>query len=84
MLCIKKEYDAVLLDIEMPDMDGFETARKIKLSPVAKISNTFILAFTADVITDAMRNKCTECGLAGFVKKPFAKRELYEALKKAY
>ncbi|KAM0965501.1 hypothetical protein TB2_021062 [Malus domestica] len=74
-------FDACFMDIQMPEMDGFEATRRIR-DLERNISNSIqawhvpILAMTADVI-QATHEECTKCGMDGYVSKPFEAEQLY-------
>ncbi|BAE49914.1 DUF3369 domain-containing protein [Paramagnetospirillum magneticum] len=63
------DYDIVLMDMQMPEMDGLESTRRIRAleAPVAQIP---ILALTANALA-AEFERCMEAGMDGFVTKPF-------------
>ena len=66
-------YDLILMDLQMPGMDGFEAAEAIRtLKPY---SNVPILAFTANS-SDEYRDACKQRGLDGFLTKPIRAQEL--------
>jgi len=69
-----KVFDLVLMDINMPDMDGMEATRRIRASggPQAQLP---IIAMTADVMTHHQL-RYTAAGMNGFVPKPFAPVQL--------
>lgn len=71
----QKHYDLVLMDIQMPEMDGHEATRAIRKNPDAKINSIPIIAVTASVIK-AEVDKCFESGMNEFVGKPFSTEEL--------
>jgi predicted ATPase/signal transduction histidine kinase/CheY-like chemotaxis protein len=73
----KKKYDAVLMDIQMPEMDGFE-ATKIIRNQVKK-SALPILALTADS-SKSVEDECLGAGMNGFITKPISQYELFNAL----
>ena len=60
--------DLVLMDLSMPEMDGFETTRRLRAGPCATRSVP-IVALTAH--TSAVERKaCADCGMDGFLEKP--------------
>lgn len=63
------DCDLVLMDISMPDMDGFETTRRLRRQSGAA-GRLPIVALTAH--TSAVeREACRDCGMDGFLEKPF-------------
>ncbi|HTI85075.1 MAG TPA: ATP-binding protein [Alphaproteobacteria bacterium] len=73
--------DVVLLDIGMPDMDGFETVGRIRAAS-GPISRTPVIAMTAHV-ADGMPRKCLDAGMDDFVAKPVTRAALVAALTRA-
>ena len=71
-------YDLILMDCQMPVMDGFEATRRIRSSERHK--NAIILAVTA-AISDKDRKKCAQSGMNGFVTKPLEINRLNQVLK---
>lgn len=65
------EYDLILLDITMPEMDGFETARRIRQLEASSAGRTRIYAVTASDFSN-LRARCRECGMDGVLTKPIA------------
>jgi CheY-like chemotaxis protein len=72
-------YDLVLMDVQMPVMDGYEAARAIRALSSMK-SRIPILAMTANVM-QAEVQQCMDAGMDGFVPKPFKQEELVEAMR---
>ncbi|MBF0101725.1 MAG: response regulator [Desulfobacterales bacterium] len=70
-------FDAVLMDIQMPDMDGYEVTRKIRQNPNFK--ELPIIALTAHAMTGE-KEKCIEAGMNDYVSKPIDTNELYRTL----
>lgn len=73
------DYDAVLMDLEMPEMDGCSAARFIRQD--VSFKDLPIVAMTAHV-TDADRNACIQAGMNDFLSKPIEPQQLLEVLKK--
>jgi CheY-like chemotaxis protein len=76
------EYDVVLMDANMPEMDGLEATRQIRKleGPVKDIP---IIALTASVLAADIA-KCIHCGMNDSVPKPFTREQLLAALMKFY
>ena len=70
-------YDAVLMDCQMPVMDGFEATRKIRAD--RRFADLPILAMSGDATEDD-RKKCLECGMNGHVAKPIDANLLFATL----
>ena len=75
-------YDAILMDIRMPGMNGYEAAAAIRRLPRADAPNVPILAMTADAFEDDIR-KCMDAGMNGHISKPIDPSFLFSALRKA-
>jgi CheY-like chemotaxis protein len=73
-------YDLVLMDIQMPELDGIETTKRIRLSEAAQgCRRTPILALTANTLVED-RYACFEAGMDGFLVKPLDREKLVDAL----
>ena len=70
-----KDYDLVLLDLLMPEMDGIEMMRRVRqLSPPPK-RNVPVIALTANIAEDALK-ACKEVGVNEVMAKPFDRHTL--------
>ncbi|MCP4701612.1 MAG: response regulator [Gammaproteobacteria bacterium] len=74
-----KQFDAVLMDVQMPEMDGYQATRKIRENP--RYSTLPIIAMTAHAMSDD-RKRCLEAGMNDYVTKPVEPEQLFGALKK--
>jgi PAS domain S-box-containing protein len=73
-------YDLILMDIQMPQLDGIETARRIRKLEAGEASRqTPILALTANTLVED-RYACFEAGMDGFLIKPLDRDKLADAL----
>lgn len=73
-------YDAILMDLHMPGLDGFQAIRKIREDERAGGRTPVpVLIVTADVMKDA-RDKATEVGAAGYLTKPLSVEAISDAL----
>jgi len=71
------EYDAVLMDIHMPEIDGYVATRIIRQKPGC--TQLPIIAMTADAMGGA-QEKCLEVGMNDYIAKPIDTRQLYTVL----
>ena len=74
-------YDIILLDIQMPHMDGFEVARRIRKMEGLDSHNLPVIALSADVFSNVY-NRLMESGMDDFVSKPLNPNELLEVIYK--
>jgi len=75
-----KEYDAILMDCRMPEMDGYEATRKIRAAQTpAQRRQLPILALTADSLQED-RERCLSAGMDDHLSKPIQPEELVQAL----
>jgi PAS domain S-box-containing protein len=77
-LLTKKHYDIILMDLQMPEMNGFEATSHIRKILKSKIP---IIALTADVTTVDLK-KCMEVGMNDYISKPFDEKKLYNKMAK--
>jgi CheY-like chemotaxis protein/HPt (histidine-containing phosphotransfer) domain-containing protein len=75
-------YDLVLMDVLMPEMDGFEATRRIRNPQSAVLNHQIpIIAMTANAL-QGDREKCLKAGMNDYVSKPVSPQALVEALNK--
>jgi len=74
----RRDYDLILMDCQMPGMDGFETAREIRRRE-GDGPRTRIVALTASAMQGA-REQCGSAGMDGYISKPVALEELAAVL----
>jgi CheY-like chemotaxis protein len=75
--CTAQDYDVVLMDCQMPEMDGLEATRQIrKLNKQQPI----IIAVTAHALVGD-REKCLESGMDDYLSKPYRQEQLLQLIK---
>ena len=72
-------FDAVLMDVQMPEMDGFEATAAIRARESATGAHTPIVAMTAHALKGD-RERCLEAGMDAYVSKPLRPQELFDVL----
>jgi CheY-like chemotaxis protein/nitrogen-specific signal transduction histidine kinase len=77
----KGRYDAVLMDCQMPGMDGLEATRLIRTLEAAGGAHLPIIALTADA-AQGDRERCLDAGMDGYVSKPINSAELIAVIGK--
>jgi CheY-like chemotaxis protein len=75
----KTRFDVILMDLQMPGWDGFETAGRIRQLPGYR--DTPIIAVTANC-SDDYRARTVRCGMQDFLAKPVRTRDLVQAVEK--
>jgi hypothetical protein len=79
-LAKQKKYDLILMDIEMPDIDGYKATTLIRESNNLN-KNTPIIAITGHAM-NGEREKCLSFGMNEYISKPFKTEELQQLIKK--
>ena len=74
-------YDLVLMDVQMPVMNGYEATKQIRALDNPALAGITILAMTANAF-DEDKKKALECGMDGFLSKPIVIEELISILQK--
>ena len=70
------DYDLVLMDVQMPEMDGFEATRRIRSDLALTLP---VLAMTAGVMSSE-REQCIDCGMNDFIAKPIDVEDMLRAV----
>ncbi len=76
---LRQQYDTILMDVQMPEMDGLEATRKIRGQAIRQ---PHIIAMTANAMRGD-REQCLEAGMNDYITKPIDVKELRNALAKA-
>jgi CheY-like chemotaxis protein len=80
--CARNErFDLILMDLQMPEMSGFEAVQAIREYEAPSGSYTPIIALTAHAM-EGYSEKCIEAGMVGYVSKPIITCKLFEAIDK--
>lgn len=74
-----KEFDLILLDLQMPVMDGYETIRSIREHGRNGVKRIPVIALTANA-TNTEKEKCLQAGMNGYISKPFRMEELMKQI----
>jgi signal transduction histidine kinase/ligand-binding sensor domain-containing protein/ActR/RegA family two-component response regulator len=72
-------FDLALMDLQMPELDGYETTRRIRSHRKKRIAELPIMAMTA-AVTKAEVDKCFEAGMDDYIAKPFEVDELVDKI----
>ena len=76
-----KRYDAILMDCQMPGMDGYEATRELRAREIGQDRHVPVVAMTAQAM-EGDRERCLAAGMDDFVTKPMRHNELVEVLRR--
>lgn len=76
-----RQYPLILMDVQMPEMDGLEAARKIRAWEAANGGHVVIIAMTAHAM-QGDRERCLQAGMDDYVSKPLQQKVLFSALER--
>lgn len=76
-------FDAILMDLMMPVMDGYTATRRIRMSGKADSANIPIIAMTANAFSEDIK-KCREAGMNAQLAKPMDIQKVIQTLKRYY
>jgi CheY-like chemotaxis protein len=74
-------FDLILMDVQMPVMDGFEATRQIRRASRGKNSETPIIALTANAMKGD-RERCLDAGMNDYISKPLIPEEFFQTIQK--
>lgn len=77
---ITGQYDVVFMDVQMPEMDGLEATRLIRIEPIVQ---PYIIAMTANAMLED-RKECLEAGMNDYISKPLTQQDVKLSLQRAY
>ena len=75
----KRVYDIIFMDVQMPEMDGFDATKWIRLDPQNPNQRSPIIALTAAALQEH-KNKAKTFGMNDFLSKPFSRQQLLNVL----
>lgn len=79
-LCMKHKFDVIMMDLQMPILNGFETTKKIREDKNNPNQNTPIIAMTAHVI-EGVSDRCDKVGMNDYIAKPINISLLFKKIK---
>jgi signal transduction histidine kinase/ActR/RegA family two-component response regulator len=75
----EQSFDLILMDIQMPEMDGLEATRILRKREQKGVRSAPIIAMTAHAMKGD-RDKCIEAGMTGYISKPIQPEQLFELM----
>lgn len=80
-LAVEHDPDLILMDIQMPDLDGIEATRRLRARPTSRHPRTPIIAMTA-LAMPSDRDRCRAAGMDDYLSKPFSLSDLDQIIQK--
>jgi two-component system, sensor histidine kinase and response regulator len=77
----RDSFDVILMDVQMPEMDGFETTAVIRNRESESGGHIPIIALTG-MATESDRKRCLEAGMDAYLGKPVRARELFDTVER--
>jgi len=81
LMARESDYDLILMDCQMPEMDGYTATRKIREAEAGTGRHTTIIALTADAMTSD-RERCLVAGMDDHLGKPFKQEQIVDIMTK--
>ena len=82
-LAASRDFDLIFMDIQMPEMDGLEAAKRIRARERETGRRVPIIAMTAQAVK-GMRERCLSVGMDDYLVKPVRAREIYDKLESLF
>lgn len=77
----EETYDIIFMDVQMPEMNGYEAVRRIRMLNRPDAQCVPIFAMTANAFVDDQR-RSVECGMNGHLSKPLDRKQVYDTIQK--
>jgi CheY-like chemotaxis protein len=77
----EEPFDLIFMDVQMPEMDGFEATRRIRRMEAPTLRHIPIVATTAHAMAGDIE-RCLAAGMDGYVSKPISRKGLEEAVRR--
>ena len=75
----QKKFDLVIMDCQMPEMDGYQTTAQIRALPDQALAKIPVIAFTANALPED-RQKCLDAGMDDYLTKPLRRQDMARVL----